>query len=67
MAGKSKEAPKEAKPVEFEPSDHGVGPDDPTYQRLEVVSPDTRPDDPLDRRDAVNADIAADLAGKPRP
>lgn len=50
-----------------EPSLHGVGPDDPTYQKLATVGPETRPDTPEKRRDAVLKDQAADLAGKPRP
>lgn len=50
-----------------EPSLAGVGPDDPTYQKLVVMDPSTRPDDPDARREAVLKDQAADLAGKPRP
>ena len=50
-----------------EPSLHGVTPDDLTYQKLVVMDPSTRPDDPDARREAVLADQAADLAGKPRP
>lgn len=50
-----------------EPSLRGVGPDDPTYQKLAVAPADSRPDTPEKRRDAVLKDQAADLAGKPRP
>ena len=60
----TEDAPKRHE-VNPEPSLAGVGPDDPTYQKLVVVS--ERPDTPEERRDAVLADQAADLAGKPRP
>ena len=62
-------APKRSarKEVAPEPSLAGVGPDDPTYQKLVVMDPATRPDTPEARRDAVLKDQQADLAGKPRP
>ena len=57
MPAKKKSAAKEdapSAPAEFEPSDFGVGPDDPTYQKPAPVG--ERPDTPEERRDAVLKD-----------
>lgn len=47
---------------------HGITQDDPTYQKPAFADLSERSQQtPEQRRDAVNADIAADHAGKPRP
>ena len=45
---KTDDAPKKSPRTEgaAEPSLAGVGPDDPTYQKLVVMDPSTRPDTP---------------------